>query len=156
MLADVKHLNFSENNWLPGTDQMDSWLEITILYIFTCGFHCLSFCLGREGNRMRPLVLFMFAWVLYFLSWLIHVAGWMCIYICIGCMCTLLLETHRLATGWTWGHRAHLFSISLTDTATPYAVVARLLIQPLQQQCLRSSGINYEPEVIKHHGWLQK
>lgn len=70
-----------------GNYQMDCLLERTILYIFTCSFHCLSFCSARTGNRMRPSVLFVFAWVLCFLSGLIHVAIHVCMDICIGCMC---------------------------------------------------------------------
>lgn len=114
-----------------GSYQMGCLLQHTILYIFLCSFHCLSFCSAREGNRMRPSVLFVLAWVLCFLSGMIRGASRVCMYICIGCMCVCTYREYmlRFATGSTWGLRAHLSSIGLPDTATLYSAVALLLIR---------------------------
>ena len=44
-----------------GSYRMDCLLDHTIWYIFMFSFRCLSFCSAREGNKMRPSVLFVFA-----------------------------------------------------------------------------------------------
>lgn len=60
---------------------------------------------ARKGNRMRPLMLFGFVWVLCFLPGLVRVTSHVCICIC---MCVCLLGTHtqpyhylHLETYWT-------------------------------------------------------
>ena len=48
-------------------------------------------------------------------------------------VCTHWEYVLRLATGWTWGHRAHLSLISLLGALALCTVVALLLIQPCSE-----------------------
>lgn len=142
-----------------GSYQVDCLLEHIVLYAFIRSSHCLSFHSAREGKRMKPSVAC--ASMSSVFSVCVDPCGQPCVhvYICIGCMCVCMYWEYmlRLATGWTWGHRAHLpLRYRLAGCSDPIRGGGSAPHTTLRWECLRLSGINYEPDVVKHSGWLQE